>query len=188
MLGVRGLALVGHRSFSEPFAFLQHEEVFAKQQWGRSGGQYSGPGTLAGEVAKAHSQEYQPKHMFCPKLRPENSGTTWEALSGWIHLPNTLNFVISSAKKISGKRPGTISGNIRRNFGHSMVSAIGNEKPLYSVLYSAKHISGKRRGRISGTPRFFAGKFSGTLPGTCSGTFSGTTWAYLYVCSKVVSQ
>ena len=150
VLGVRGLPSVGHRSFPDPFAFLQHRGVFAKQQWGRSGGQYSGPGTRAGEVAKAHSQEYQSKHMLCPKLRPENSGTIWEVLSGWINLPKPLNFVLFSAKKISGKRPGTISGNIRRNFGHSMVSAIGNEKPLYFVLYSAKNIFGHITGHIFG--------------------------------------
>ena len=180
--------MVGRRSFSEPFAFLQHSGVFAKQQWRRSGRKYSGPGTFAREVVKAHLQAYQSKHMFCPKLRPENSGTTWEALSGWVNVPEPLNFVLSSAKKISGKRPGTISGTTRRNFGHSMVSAIDNEKPLYFVRNSAKNISGKRRGRISGTSRFFAGKFSGTLPGTFSGTFSGTAGANLYVFSEVVSQ
>ena len=119
-----------------------------------------------------------------PDFAPENSGTTWEALSGWINHPKPLNFVLSSTKNISGKRPGRISGNTRRNFGHSMVSAIGNEKPLYFVLYIAKNISGKRRGRISGASRFLAGKFSGTFPGT----FSGTTWANLYVFSMVVSQ
>ena len=48
--------------------------VFAKQEWSRSGAQYSGPGTHAGEVARPHSQEYRSRSMICPILRPKIPG------------------------------------------------------------------------------------------------------------------